>query len=191
MKEMYHEYMSAEESGLVVGGCREVGEIAASDAPKFFADNVGGETGAEKHAVKRGDFPLVECAAQVREAALETCADEHGFVCIREHGGNRSVDVHVGNSTASKFAYYAEAALAAGLRVMPSVFEGIASVVKVIELAEAREDRRDQVFIFGAAFEVLLHFVDRIGTAHEGALGGHVELVLGAEFAGAFGSHVG
>ena len=44
-------------------------------------------------------------------------------------------------------------------------------------------------FFLGAALKVLLHFMNREGTAHEGALGGHVELIFGAEFPRDFRSH--
>ena len=160
-----------------------------SDATEFFADNIGRETGAEEHSIERGDFLFVEGAAQVREATFEALADKYGFVGISEDGGEGGIDMFVGYATASEFACDAEAALAAGLRVVTSVFEGVASVVEVVQFAQAGDHGRDEFFFLGATLEILLHFMDREGAAHESALSGHVELVFGTKFPCGFGSH--
>ena len=62
--------------------------------------------------------------------------------------------------------------------------EGVARVVEIVQLTQARDHRRNQVFVFGTALEVLLHLVDRVRTAHQRALRGQVELMLSGELAG-------
>jgi hypothetical protein len=115
-----------------VGDVGEIGEIAVGYAFEFFADYVGGETGAEQGTIEGGDFFLVDGAAEVREAAFKAGADESGFVCVGENCGESGIDVNVGNASAAEFARDAEAPLAAGLRVVAGVFEGVASVVEIV-----------------------------------------------------------
>jgi hypothetical protein len=168
---------------IVVGGVGEIGKVAVGDAVKFFADDVGGEAGAEEGAVEGGEFFLVDGAAKVGEAALEAGADESGFVGVGEDGGEGGVDVNVGDAATAEFTSDAETSLAAGLGVVAGVFEGVTGVVEVVEFAETGDHWRDEVFSFGAALEIFFHFMDGESAAHEGALSGHVELVFGAEFA--------
>ena len=61
--------------------------------------------------------------------------------------------------------------------------EGVARVVEIVQLTQARDHSRNQVSVFGTALEILLHLVDRVRAAHQSALRGHVELVLGGELA--------
>jgi hypothetical protein len=124
------------------------------------ADYVGGKAGAEESAIEGGEFFFVDGAAKLGELALETGADKRGFVGIGEGGGESGFDVAVGDAASAEFAGDPETPLAAGLGVMAGEFAGVAGVVEVIVFAEARDDGRDEVFIFGAALEVLLHFVD-------------------------------
>ena len=132
---------------------------------------------------------------EVLEGAQATFLDlDHGtypFVTSSNPvaGGERCIDVLIGNTATSKLACDAETALATGLPVMTGIFKGVASIVEVVQFAQAGDDGRNQLLFFGAALEILLHFVDREGAAHEGALGGHIELVFGAEFACIFRSH--
>jgi hypothetical protein len=191
---MYHKYIRCEEIGresgvVVLVWGRELREIAVSDASEFSADYIGREAGAEQHAIERGDLFFVEGASEVRKATLEAVADERGLVGISEDGGERCVDVLIGNATASKLACDAETALATGLRMMTGVFEGVASIVEIVQFPQTGDHGRDEVFFFGAAFEVLLHFVNRKRAAHKSPLGGHIELVLCAKLADALHSH--
>jgi len=173
----------------VVRGVEKIRKIAAIDVAEFFANRVRGEAGAKKHAVERGDFLLVEGAAKVRESAFETRANESGFVRFGKDCGERCVDVFIGNAPATQFARDAVASLAAALCVMAGVFDGVAGIVKVVQFAKAGDDGRDELLFFCATLEILFHFMDRVIAAHEGALGGHIELVFGPELAGGSCAH--
>ena len=87
-------------------------------------------------------------------------------------------------SQGAQFAGNAEASLAPKLGVLGCVVQREFCVIEIIEFAQARDHRRDEFFIFGATFEMLFHFGDGEGSAHEGALRGHVELDVGGELAG-------
>lgn len=158
----------------------KLGEIGVGDFIQFGTDDVGGEAGGEEAAVKRGELAPVKRRAEVGEAAPEASANERSFVGFGENGCERGVNVLGGNAASAEFAGDAEASVVrvdAALRVI----EGVASVVEVTEFAEAGDDARDQRFIFGAAGEVRAHFVDGVSAAHQGALGGEIELLLGRE----------
>jgi len=160
-----------------------IGEIAGGDAAELGADDVGGEAGAEKRAIERGELASIERAADVREAALEARADEHGFVCLGEDGVKGGFDVAVGDAARAQLAGDAKASLAAGLRVLAGVVEGVAGVVEIFMLAQPGDDGRDEFEVFGAAVEVFAHFMDGVRAAHERAERGGVKLLLGREFA--------
>lgn len=153
------------------------------DAAKLGADNVRGETGAEEAAIERSDFALVESAAKMRKAAFYTRADQSGFVRFREDSLQGSFDVTVGNAARSQFARDAEASLAPQFCVLIRVVERVAGVVQIFQFAQARNDRRNGFFVFGAAVEVVLHFVDGVGAAHQGAERGGVEFLFGGKLA--------
>ena len=72
--------------------------------------------------------------------AVETRANERGFVRIGKDCGERCVDVFIGDTAASQLARDAVTSLAAALCVMAGVFEGVASVVEVVQFAEAGDD---------------------------------------------------
>jgi hypothetical protein len=57
--------------------------------------------------------------------------------------------------------------------------EGVAGIVEIILLAEARDHAVNVFFIFSAAFEILAHFVNRMRAAHQGAESGGVKLTFG------------
>ena len=170
-------------SDFVDRGVGEIGEVAVGDAFELGADDVGGETRGQQAAIKRSELALVELTAQVREPALEACTDERGFVSLDEDGFQGRFDVSVGDAAGAEIASDAVAPLTAQPSVVSGVLESVTPVVEVIQLAQARDDRRNQLFIFRAALEVLLHLVDRMRAAHQCALCGHVELMLGREFA--------
>jgi hypothetical protein len=60
---------------------------------------------------------------------------------------------------------------------------GEAFVVEMAGTLQAVYDIFEELVVFGAAAEELLHFVDGIGAAHESADGGFVELGLGFDLA--------
>jgi len=161
----------------------KVGEVAVGDALELGANDVRREARGEEAAIERRELALVELAAKVREPALEAGADERGFVGLGENGIECGFDVAVGHAAAAEVASDAVASLTAQPSVVTGELEGITCVVEIIQLTEARDHGGNQVFVFGAALEVLLHLVDRVCTAHQGALCGHVELVLGGKFA--------
>jgi len=152
----------------------KVGEVAVGDTFELGANDVRRKPRGEEAAVERSEFALVELAAKVREPALEAGADERGFVGLRENGVERGFDVAVGDAAAAEVASDAIASLTAHPGVVTGEFEGVARVVEIIQLTQARDHRGNQVFALGAAFEVLLHLVDRVRAAHQGALRGHI-----------------
>jgi hypothetical protein len=118
------------------------------------------------------------------QAASQSGADQRGFVGFGEDLRDGVIDVAVGNAACAELPGNAETSLAADFYVLGGVAQGVLGVIEVIELAEAGDYGGHQIFIFGAAFEVLRHLVDGMRAAHEGALGGQVELGLGYEFVG-------
>jgi len=177
--------------GIGIRGVRNIGEIAARDRAEFGADYIGGKAGREQAAIEGGEFAPVERAAEAGEAALEAGADEGGFVGFGEDGVERGFDVGVGDAAGAEFAGDAEAA-AVGMDAAAGEVEGVADVIEIVELAKARDDGGDEFYIFGAAFEIGAHVVERVGAAHKRALRGKVKLVLGREFRGrGAGTHVG
>ena len=115
--------------------------------------------------------------------AFEALADEGGFVCVGEDGIEGGFDVAVGDAASAEFSRDAESSLAAGLRVLASIIERELCVVEVILFAEARNYGCDGFFVLGAAREIFLHFVDRVGPAHQRTERGGVKLLVGGRFA--------
>ena len=165
------------------GRVGQVGEIAVGDSAELGANDVRGETGAEKAAIKRRDFALIERAAKVCQAAFYAGANQSGFVRFRKDSLHRSFDVTVGNAAGTELARNAKASLAAQFRVLIGVIERVSSVVQVFQFAQTRDDRRNEFLVLGAAFEVLLHFVNRICPAHQGAKRRIVKFLFGGNFA--------
>jgi hypothetical protein len=163
---------------------REIGEVAVGDPLELGANDVRREARGEEAAIERGELALVELAAKVREPALEAGPDERGFVGLGEDGVERSFDVAIRDTTGAEVTSDPVASLTAQAGVVTSVLESVARVIEIIQLTETGNHRGNQVFVFGAAVEVLLHLVNRVRAAHQGALRGHVELVFGGEFAG-------
>ena len=114
---------------------------------------------------------------------LEPGADRCGFVGLREDGFEGRIDVVIGNAAGAEFAGDAETSLAAGIGVLARVVEGVAGVVEVALFAEAGDHAINVSFVFGAASEILAHFVDGVRAAHQGAKGGGVKLLLAGDFA--------
>ena len=109
------------------------------DAAELGANDVGGETGAEKAAIKRCDFALIERAAKVCEAAFYAGANQSGFVRFRKDSLQSSFDVTVGNAAGAELARDAKASLAAQFCVLIGVIERVSSVVQSISVrADAR-----------------------------------------------------
>ena len=154
------------------------------------ADDVGGEAGGEKGAVERGEFFFVERAARLRELALQARADERGFVGFGENGIERGFDVAVRDAADAELAGDAETSLAAGLRVAAGIVESEFSIVEIILLSEACYDRSDEIFLLGAALEILLHFMNGVRAAHQCTQSGGVEILLSGELARG-GAHTG
>jgi len=153
------------------------------DAAELGANDVRGETGAEKAAIKRRDFALVERAAKMREAAFYAGADQSGFVRFGKDSLQSSFDVTVGNAAGAELARDAKASLAAQFRMLIGVIERVTGVVQVFQFAQTRDDGRNEFLVLGAAFEVLLHFVDRICAAHQGAKRRIVKFLFGGNSA--------
>ena len=153
------------------------------DALEFGANDVGGEARGQEAAIKRSELALVDLAANVGKPALEACADERGFVSLRENGIEGGFDVAVGDAAAAKIASDAITSLTAQPGVVTCELEGVTRVVEIIQLTQARDHGGDQVFVFSVALEVLLHLVDRMRAAHQSTLRGHFELMLGSELA--------
>jgi hypothetical protein len=160
------------------------GEIIARNAAELGADDVRGKAGAQQAAIERGKLALVEGAADAGQAPLEAGANEIGFIGLGENGGEGRLDMTVGNAAGAQFAGDTKASLAAGLRVLAGVVERVAGIVEIFLLAKARDDPGNELVAFGAASEIVAHFVNRVGAPHEGAKRGGVELGFGGKLAG-------
>lgn len=120
----------------------------------------------------------------MREAPLELRANQGRLVGFASDSVEGGVDVLIGHAARAKLASDAEAALFPRLRMVPRVIEGEAGVVEVALLAQAGDHLRHQVFVLAAQRKVFAHFVDRMGSAHQGAQGGVVQLRFAGELAG-------
>ena len=146
---------------------------------QFRANYVGREAGAEEAAIKRRKLALIERAANVRKVSLEARADGRGLVGLGKDGVEGGFDVAVGYATSTEFAGDAEPSLAARISVLARVIEGVAGIVEVVLFTKAGNRAIDMIFGFGAAFEILPHFVNRVCATHQGTKGGGMKLSLG------------
>jgi hypothetical protein len=156
-----------------------LGNVFVGEGLEFAADDVGGKAGAEEAAVHGSELAVVDFAAEGAQLAFETLADQGGFVGLRSGFGEGGLNVAIGNTAGAEIAGDAEFALAANFGALAGELFGVALVVNEAVLFEELEDEFDEFVVVRAASEMLLHFVDGIGAAHEGADGGIVEGGLG------------
>lgn len=133
--------------------------------------------------MQRGEFALVERAAEVREMALEARANGRGLVRFGEDCFESGVDVAIRNAASAEFAGDAKTSLATRIGVLASVVKGVAGVVEVALFAEAGDYAVDVIFAVRTTCKILAHFVNRVRAAHEGAKGSGVKLLLGRKLA--------
>ena len=179
--------------GIVGGiGFRDIG---AGQGAQLAADDVSREAGAEEGAVERGDFvvgDLFICvgAAEEFEFALDAIANNGGFVGLCGGFFEGGVDVAVRDAASAQVPRDPVFALPPYLGPLAGKLFRVARVVDVAILFEAVDDGLDEFFVVGAAAEGSLHFVDRVGAAHEDLDGGFIEGGLGVELA-RLGEHAG
>ncbi|HKW56427.1 MAG TPA: hypothetical protein VJN42_03635 [Candidatus Acidoferrum sp.] len=149
----------------------------------FAADNISGEAGAEKAAVERGELAVVKFSAEGAKFAVETLADEGGLVVVLSVCGEGGLDVLVGNAACAEIASDAEWALAADFGALASELFGEAGVIEMTFAFEQVNYQLDEFAVVGAPREMLLHFVNGVSAAHEGAEGVVVEGGFGFEAA--------
>ena len=177
-----------------VFGERGVGDFGSggvgfcSDA-ELVADYVGGKAGAEEAAVDRGALLFVKRTVGLAEAALDAGTHERGFIGFGEYSFQRRFDVPVRDAAGAEFARDAEFSLATLLRVDAGVVAGVARVVEVLHFLQFLQDGFDVFFIFGAAFEICAHFVDRVRTSHQSSQCGGVEFGFAGMFSRRRGAH--
>jgi hypothetical protein len=171
-----------ESCGFFVGGFGG-GKFFAGEGFEFAADEVGGEAGGEERAIDGGEFfvgflfHFRACKYKLRtpthraEFAFDTLANDGGFRFRVGRFRESNVDVAVGNAASAEIAGDTEFALLADFRASAGELFGVARVVELAGLLEAREDDLSEEFGVGAAEKLGLHFVDGVGTAHEDAEG--------------------
>jgi len=165
--------------GLGFGGRVGVGEFFAGDGLDFAADDVGGKAGAQQAAVEGGELFVVEFAAEGAELAVNALADHGGLVVFLRAFVESGFDVLVGDAASAQVAGDAELALAADFGALADELFGVAGVVDEAFALEAVESGFDELVVFGAMRQRLLHFVDGMGAAHQDAGGRGVQLGLG------------
>src|SRR5579863_4820749 len=143
-------FVGGTSGGIGKGEGGEGALIFAGSKAKLGADYVRREAGAEQAAMERGKLALVERAAKMRQMALDARASGCGFVGFGEDGFQRRFDVAIGNAAGAKFAGNAEAPLTARIGVLAGEVEGVAGIVEIILLTEARDHTVDVFFIFSA-----------------------------------------
>ena len=114
---------------------------------------------------------------------LEAGAHRRCLVRLGKDGIERGFDVAVGNAAAAQLSRDTEATLPAGLCVMANVFKRVAGVVKILLLAEARDNGGNRLLILGAAPKVIAHLVNGVRAAHQCTDSRRVQLLLGFKLA--------
>ena len=77
----------------------------------------------------------------------------------------------VGKAASAEFTGNTETSLTSRIGVLAGVIQGVAGIVEVALFAQAGDHAINVILGFGAASEVLAHFVDRVRAAHQGAKG--------------------
>jgi hypothetical protein len=167
------------ELSLFVGRRLRLRDFLAGDRFEFAADDVGGKTCAEKAAVHGGEFVFGNFAAEGAECAFEALANDGGLVGFFGGLGEGGFDVAVGDAAGAEVAGDTEFALAANFGALASELFGETLVVDHFGPLETVHDGSKEFVVFGAAAEELLHFMDGVGAAHEGAKGGLVQFCFG------------
>ena len=166
-------------------------DVFTSDGFQFAADDVGGKAGAKEAAIEGGELLLVEIgtlathlkvaatfaagSAKGAQLTFDALADESGFVGGLGDFVEGGFDVAIGNSTGAEVARDAKLALLSPLGAVAGELGGVAGVVDVAVLLEARHHVLYQRGVIAAALERLLHFMDGMRAAHEDFDGGVVE----------------
>jgi hypothetical protein len=163
-------------------------QVLASDGFDFAADNFSGESGAEKAAVEGSELAVIEFAAKGAEFAVDTLANDGGFVMFLSVFGEGGVNVLIGYAAGAQVAGDAKFALMADFGALADELFGVARVVEETVSLEAVHDGFNELIVVGAVREGSLHFMDGVGAAHEDARSGGVEIGFGFDVAG-FGEH--
>ncbi len=166
------------------------GDFFAREGFQFVADYVGGKAGAKEAAVNGTHFVFGDFAAKSPEFAINPLADNGGFVGFFCRFGKGGFNVAVWDTPVAQFTGDTEFALAADFGALAGELFGEAFVVEQVGFFEKFDDQLDEFIVVRAAAEMLLHLMDGVSAAHEGADGGVVKLGLGFDLAG-FGEHGG
>jgi hypothetical protein len=160
----------------------DVGDFFGGDGFELFADGVGGETGGEEAAVEAGDFLVGDFATGESEFAFDAVADGEALGFFVGVGFDGGLDIRVGDAAGAKVARDAKFPLAADLGALARELLGVASVVELAVFLHAGHDDLSEEFVRGAAVEEALHLLHGMRTAHQGAQGDIVKLLLGVDF---------
>ncbi len=151
---------------------------------EFSADDVAREAGGQQRTIERGEFALIDFAAEEAEFAFDALANECGGIGLFGgffHGG---FDVAVRDAAGAQVAGDAEVALFAGLGAKARELARVAGVIDQIFALQTVDHGLDELFVFAAAPQGLVHFMDGVGAAHKDFDSGVVELRFGVELAG-------
>jgi hypothetical protein len=140
----------------------EIGGLGAGDPAQFTANDIGGKACSEEAAIKRCGLALIDCAASSGELALQARACERCLVRFRKDMVESGLDVAFRHTAGTQLACDAKRSLATSHRVLPSIFERIAGIVKVVLVAKTRDDRPNFLFVLCTAAQILTHLVNRM-----------------------------
>jgi hypothetical protein len=148
-------------------GVKGIGERFPGHGFQFAADGVGGKAGAEQGAVERGDFLLVDGAAEKFEFALDALTDGGLLGVVAGGFGDGDFDVAVRNAAGAEVSGDAKFALPANLGPLARELFGVARVVDQIVFFQAGQNHLRQKFAGGATLKEFVHFVYRMRPPHQ------------------------
>src|SRR6266705_4545124 len=127
-----------------------LGDVFFGYGAEFAADEVGGEAGAEEGAVERGDFAVVNFAAEKLHLPFDALADERSFVRFLGYFVQGGFDVAIRDAAGAEVAGDAEFALLARFGALPRELLGIAGVVNQTRALQSLDYLFHQRFVFRA-----------------------------------------
>jgi hypothetical protein len=166
------------------------GDFFACEGFQFAADYVSGKARAKEAAVNGTHFVFGDFAAKSAEFAINPLADNGGFVGFFCGFGKCGFNVAVWDTAVTQFTGDAEFALAADFGALAGELFGEAFVVEMAFALEKFNHEFDEFVVVASPAEMLFHFVDGVGAAHESADGSVMERGAGVELA-RLGEHGG
>ncbi len=118
-------------------------------------------------AVEGSHFLFVDFAAEGAQFALDALADHRTFVIVPCAFFQRCVNMPVGNPTGAKVAGNAEFSLLVRFGPMSRKLLRIPCVIDQPVFFQASYHQLDKQFVIAAPLELLLQFVDGVGTPRQ------------------------